>query len=72
MNHLKKRNHQVEDEPDINHLYVKGFWKVCRHCDEHCGQNLRINEQTIQMSILLTSVTVRLTETTASKKKGLK
>ena len=38
--HLKEGNHEVEDEPNVNHLDVGGLWEVFRDSDEHCCQNL--------------------------------
>ena len=38
--HLKEGDHEVEYEPDVDHLDVRGLWKVFRHSDKHCCQNL--------------------------------
>ena len=38
--HLKEGDHEVEDEPNVNHLDVGGLWEVFRDSDKHCRQNL--------------------------------
>ena len=45
--HLKEGDHEVKDEPDVDHLDVRGLGKVFRHSDEHCCQNLEVNVQII-------------------------
>ena len=72
--------HQVEDQPDIHHLDVGGFGQLVGYINEHCCEHLPSRQfvpklpRTLEIDKLkeLTSITVRFTDTTASKKNALK
>ena len=36
---LNKGDEEVEDEPDIHHLDVRGLGEVVAHVDKHCCQH---------------------------------
>ena len=56
-NNLYKRNHLAEDQPDVNHLDVRGGGKP---------------SILLMKMVVITSMVVRFTLKAASKKKGLK
>ena len=32
--HLRKRDGEVEQKPEVDHLHVRGLWEGIRHTDE--------------------------------------
>ena len=68
---LNERKQEIEDEPDVDHLDVGGLGQVVRDIDEHGGQHEHCFGKELSFPIIC-NLPVRLTVTTASKKKGLK
>ena len=69
LNEWKK---EVEDEPNVNHLDVGSFGQVVGDVDEHGGQYEHGYKTQSSSQVIISKLPVRLTVTTASKKKGLK
>ena len=70
---LDEGQQEVEDQPDVDHLDVGRFRQVVGDIDEHGGQHQHcLKKERISLTNIAWSLHVRLTVTTASKKKGLK
>ena len=71
--HLCKRDCKVEQEPDVDHLDVRGLWQSIGHTYEpFWKESLFLWVRSFTYIVVNTSMTVKLTVMMASKKKGLK
>ena len=78
--YLGKWDGEVKQEPNVDHLYIRGLWEGVGHADKPDGgdgpstqsthTNIRKQEHTY--IVVKTNITVKLTVMIASKKKGLK
>ena len=69
---LSEWKKEVEDEPNVDHLDVGSFGQVVGDVDEHGGQYKHGYKIRSSSLVNISKLPVRLTVTTASKKKGLK
>ena len=70
--HLKEWNHQIENEPNVDHLDVGSLGQVLRDGDEHGCQHQhhrQVDRDHLDSNFCFLSTGIGLT---ASKKKGLK
>lgn len=74
LKHLKEWYKKRCYKPYIHHFDVRGLWETVRYRNKHSCKNLKMILKIRKYFIhhKFTSMHVRLTATTASKKKGLK
>ena len=71
---FSKRKAEIEDQPNICHFDVRSLGELIGDVYEHRSQDLREDLYRSPDNDVpkLTNITVKFTETTASKKNGLK
>ena len=78
--YLGKWDGEVKQEPNVDHIDIRGLWEGVGHADKPDGgdgpsthTNIRTQDtQEHTYMVVKTNITVKLTVMIASKKKGLK